>query len=275
MIAFTKLGTWGRFANQLFQYAYLRATAERLRVPFYCPSWLGDAVFDLKDKHLRASKPSGITKKYRHPRCDAGFHACALSVEEGTDIAGNFQSPKYFNRSDSLKWFTFKENAVFSVRQKYQHIDFCHSCGVHLRFGDMERNPKYIIPPRRYYKDAFSRLKIRRPIVVFSDEIERAKATLQPLRNDAIYIEGNREYEDLYLMSQCRDLVCSISTLSWWGAWLNNHENKTIIAPVEWIRPGAPIKNTGLQCADWTLLSIYRPVIDHYITASLMYRFYR
>lgn len=109
-------------------------------------------------------------------------------------------------------------------------------------------------------------------MIVFSDEIENAKNILYPLKKKATFIEGNREYEDLYLMSQCHDFICSISTLSWWSAWLNTHEDKAIVAPVEWIRPGASIKNTGLQCEDWISLSIYRPIIGHYFTTRSLYR---
>ena len=46
MIAFTRLGKMGQFGNQLFQYAFLyaflRTTAQRLGVKFYCHEWIGD-----------------------------------------------------------------------------------------------------------------------------------------------------------------------------------------------------------------------------------------
>lgn len=37
----------GRFGNQLFQYAALRAEAERDGVPFITPPWIGDKLFNL------------------------------------------------------------------------------------------------------------------------------------------------------------------------------------------------------------------------------------
>lgn len=37
----------GRWGNQLFQYAALRAEAERDQLPFVTPAWIGDEIFNL------------------------------------------------------------------------------------------------------------------------------------------------------------------------------------------------------------------------------------
>jgi hypothetical protein len=36
-------------------------------------------------------------------------------------------------------------------------------------------------------------------------------------------------------MSQCAHHIISNSSYSWWGAWLNNSEEKTVIAPSKWV----------------------------------------
>src|SRR3546814_7810387 len=73
--------------------------------------------------------------------------------------------------------------------------------------------------------------------IVFSNDISWCEKSL-PLEN-AIYVSwntGRNSYMDMQLMSCCRHHVIANSSFSWWGAWLNNHEQKKVIAPDKWIR---------------------------------------
>ena len=72
---------------------------------------------------------------------------------------------------------------------------------------------------------------------VFSDDIAWVKENL-PLPK-AFFIDWNKgteSWQDMMLMSRCRHHIICNSTFSWWGAWLNPRENKTVIMPERWFR---------------------------------------
>jgi hypothetical protein len=54
-------------------------------------------------------------------------------------------------------------------------------------------------------------------------------------------------HEDLYLMSLCAHNITANSSFSWWGAWLNKNNNKTIIAPKQWF----VTKENEIACENW------------------------
>lgn len=55
---------------------------------------------------------------------------------------------------------------------------------------------------------------------------------------DAQHINFGNNYMDMFLISQCKHSIISNSTFAWWGAWLNNYENKTILCPDRWFSSG-------------------------------------
>lgn len=272
MISFSKLGEYGRFGNQLFQYAFLRTQAKKLGTKFYCPEWLGDTIFSLGDYKEKATKfkPSFL---YDEGDKDHGFQEGATKIKDGTDIAGYFQSSKFFLKDDVLSWFNFNEPLFLNLRNKYSYIDFSESTAIHIRLGDYFKAPLlFYVSKKSYFRKALTFVGHKKHILVFSDSPELAKKYLDFLPNDAIFIEGNKDYEDFYLMSQCRDMICSTSTFSWWVAYLNKFKDKTIVTPKWLFLPGAPTINKDLfDVSGWTKLPAHR-FYDHYYIKYLPIR---
>lgn len=70
---------------------------------------------------------------------------------------------------------------------------------------------------------------------VFSDDIEWVKQNLSlPNAHYIDWNQGNDSWQDMMLMSHCRNHIICNSTFSWWGAWLNPRKNKTVIVPSRW-----------------------------------------
>ena len=269
MIAFCKLGKLGRFGNQMFQYAFLRTQAEKLGVDFYCPKWIGDEIFHLNDKKNRAEEIKDIKYFYNEPFCK-DYDRRNIKILDHADISGNFESELNFDKEKVKNWFIFKEGKFKKLREKYHDIDFSDCIGLHLRFGDKhfgkEENKIVFTPNKSYYKKSLELFGKSKKILVFSDDVEYGKFSLKYLQYEFIFIEGNLDYEDFYLMSKCKDLICTSSTFSWWAAYLNLNPDKKIVFPSEGtFRPGGPRKNKDLIPEEWIKIRATRFFLDHYL----------
>lgn len=271
MISFSQFGQRGRFGNQLFQYAYLRFTARRLGVKFYCPEWIGDRLFDLSDQQERASSPHGITHTYFAPISDVGFVQSARDIPDGTDVCGYFQSEKYFDDDEEVRrWYRFG-NEITKVKDRFSHIDFDDSVSLSLRLGDYENyRDLFPLPSINYYKESLRLIGDRKHLLVFSDQPDEARLYFDQLdRSGMIFLEGNSDLEDFYLISQCRDNIITNSSFAWWGAWLNEHPEKTVILPTPWFRPGYGKRITGIQGDGWKAIRATTPILDHHVMWNL------
>lgn len=278
MISFIKLGEHGWFGNQIFQYAFLRSQALRLGVKFYCPSWRGDELFELNDGAERSAEAPKFHrlfdrhKIYRQPLVNCGFEEKAMRMKDGRDARGYFQSARYFYDPALVKqWFRFKEEKMAAVREKYRHLDLSKAVGIHMRFAEKKKvrrhRLRYFLPRPYYYKKALECVPGLGPVLVFSDEPQTARKWMAGIPAETVYMEGNKDYEDLYLMTQCRSLVGSVSTFSWWGAFLNKHDDAVVFVPQEGhFRPGHAWECRDYWCRNWITLPATDRFWDHYQT---------
>jgi hypothetical protein len=70
-------------------------------------------------------------------------------------------------------------------------------------------------------------------IFVFADYPDWAREHIRtPWPLEFVTHNGaERDYEDFWLMSQCRHFVIANSTFSWWAAWLAESAGKVVVAP--------------------------------------------
>jgi glycosyl transferase family 11 len=271
VISFSALGARSRLGNHLFQYAFLRTIARKLRVKFYCPSWIGDAIFNLDDGAERAHIPCDIRLKYQEPYQCTGLNESALQIGDNTDIEGYFQTEKYLDRKEVCRWYTFKDASIAGIRKRYEQVEFENSVGISVRLGDFVTTygALFYVARRSYYRRALELVRRKTMIVVFSDDIPAARAVLGDLGAPIIFATDYEPYEGVYLQSQCHDFICSASTYSWWGAWLNQNPDRIIIAPKEGaFRPGAPVSNEDFWPENWSKIRALRPLLDHYQMAT-------
>lgn len=170
-------------------------------------------------------------------------------------LDGYFQSEKYFldNREKILDLFDFGEKTKKKIKEKYYDIIDKNTCSVHFRRGDYLNFPD-IHPtlPMEYYIKSFEKFNEDTIFLIFSDDINWCKENLITLNKKLVFIENNSDFEDLYLMSCCKNNIICNSTFSWWGAWLNINPYRRVIIPSTWFGNKLIHYNINdLICENW------------------------
>ena len=198
----------------------------------------------------------------QNPRLIKDIHlACNRDIKStNRDIylRGYYQSEYYFaDIADALRheFQTITPPTSHNIAM-LNRIKSHNSVSLHIRRGDYitkKWSKHFAYCSNKYYEDAIKYLSERIGsivIFVFTNDIKWVMNNMK-FQHETIISKSNQgdyDYEDLRLMSACKHNIIANSTFSWWGAWLNHHPNKIIVAPTEWFRPG---------------IEVYRDVVPH------------
>lgn len=157
---------------------------------------------------------------------------------------GYWQNERYFSdiRQEVIRAFTLR-NIDERNMQVAMKIANCNSASVHVRHGDFLRKSIYKgICGLDYYKEAISLLLQKTDVqlfCIFSNDIPWCRENLLPLfgEREVMIIDWNNKenaHLDMYLTTQCHHNIIAHSSFSWWGAWLNQNDDKIVIGPRKW-----------------------------------------
>lgn len=156
------------------------------------------------------------------------------------DLQGYWQSEKYFKENEDVirKNLEIDPRIDYHINDNYPFIGKEKTASIHIRRTDyVTSNGYHPVQPISYYQEALSHIEYDK-LVVFSDDAQWCRDNL--VFDDMVFVEGNTDIEDLYLMSACDNNIIANSSFSWWAAWLNKNPNKKIIAPEKWLGPQGP-----------------------------------
>ncbi len=170
---------------------------------------------------------------------------------------GHWQNERYFKAHEQKirEDFTLR-NPFGREAEKIAEQMGCEPNGtsLHIRRGDYVSIQKIAdvhgVLPLSYYERAMKKILERAPNAHFfisSDDIAWAKENF-PKEYPVTFVSSPEisDCEELTLMSRCKHNIIANSTMSWWGAWLNQNPNKIVCAPLAWRKNISEAQNPAL-----------------------------
>jgi len=260
----------GGLGNQMFQYAYAKALEQRgfkvkldiskfKKYKLHGGYQLDQFKIDLKTASPFSAFLAKVKFKKNRKEQSLLFDEKLFTLSGNEFVKGYFQTEKYFKaiREILLEEFVIEKELSETTKNIAATIESkTSSCSLHIRRGDYISNKKansvHGTCSLDYYKKAINFVLKKHENIhffIFSDDILWAKENLKT--KYAIYIDHKTiPHEDLYLMSICKHNITANSSFSWWGAWLNKNEAKTVISPKKWF---VNIENQ-IACENWIRL---------------------
>ena len=164
------------------------------------------------------------------------FNSRTHTMDHGI-LYGYWQSEKYFAPSADVirRDFTFQEPSLRN-RELSEEMASRTSVGIHVRRGDYQGlfpllNEKYYASAMNHFNEKYGSVHF----YVFSNDLSWCREHLKAEKITFVdFNSGKDSPYDMWLMTQCKHNIIANSSFSWWGAWLNAHKGKEVIAPKEW-----------------------------------------
>ena len=168
-----------------------------------------------------------------------------LDIPKHCRLNGYWQSELYF------KNYTREIREIFSFFNKLDKKNLLiandikknDSISIHIRRGDYLLKQNYNLNQdlRDYYIKAIeesSKYFNNPKYFIFTDDplwvTENFIVDYSHIIVDVNH--GAKSFFDMYLMSLCKANIIANSSFSWWGAWLNNKQDKIVYAPNNWFK---------------------------------------
>ena len=188
-------------------------------------------------------------------------------------LFGYFQSYKYF---ENQKLNIFKLMGLTKLKDniKYKYKDLLNNenqISLHFRLGDYkfltEHHPildiNYYKNALNYYVNQLNTDNLNILVFFEKEDIQKINMYIKILKNmhnniNFIYCPYNiSDWESILLMSLCKHNIIANSSFSWWGAYMNNNDNKIVCYPNKWFGPAQGNKNTDdLFPENWIKISV-------------------
>ena len=195
---------------------------------------------------------------------EAHFHydpAILAEARPGVTYEGWFQSPRYFRGVETRvrTHFRFARPVVAQSQELLRHIEGSNSVCLNVRRTDFLKDATLRATDLAYFLrgvDYFAQTQEDVRFFVFSDDVEWCRENLRLPYPTAVVGHEHKGYKFgnyLQLMQRCRHFLIPNSSFAWWAAWLNEGEDKVVVAPNTWFAD-PEIDTSDLVPATWVRL---------------------
>lgn len=177
---------------------------------------------------------------------------------------GYFQRYYYYNDIKEVlkKYMKFSDINDKNNLKALEFINNAETTSIHIRRGDYLSHPKFGgICDIEYYKKAIKVILEQTDttqFLIFSNDIEWTKDNLHKdiSKCKVQYVNWNQglhSFRDIQLMSLCHNNIIANSSFSWWGAFLNIHNNSMVLCPSKWTIDNI---NTSIFANTWIKIPV-------------------
>lgn len=249
----------GGLGNQLFQYANARCICLKNNIPYLLFNTDNykfeslDRKFSLLNYPIKGKliECNVIAKNFRVgtkankilsslgfygrvEECDFKKQKIILGHKPFTSLIGYWQSDYYFK---DIRPQLLKELTPIEILALPLCMALPNTVAVHVRRKDYLDEGRYGFIGINYYNKAMAKIQsiiADAKFIFFSDDLDWCKNSFDKSEHLFFNEPGwEKDYLQLYLMSQCKHQIIANSSFSWWGAWLNTNVEKMVIRPAE------------------------------------------
>ena len=169
------------------------------------------------------------------------FDKLLFDVQDNTKIDGIMQSINYIKNYRNLirSWIR--------IKSEYNILNYTSDniCVIHIRGGDFRGSLAVLYSD--YYTKSVEQMRIKNPNMIFyvvTDDVEFSKSILPDIEiiggsatntsdsKKASHHIGGPIWIDWTILFNCKNVIMSASSFSFWPVWLNEKVN--VIAPMYW-----------------------------------------
>jgi hypothetical protein len=252
----------GGLGNQMFQISHaisqgLKNNVESLFIPVaYTPMQANQPTKYLNNIYRNINFVDNLSD-YQIIESEWKFTELDIKWDYPIQFRGYYQSNKNFLGYDEKikELFQPTEEFINKVKSLYPEINNEGTLSVHIRRGDYT-TISHVLPviDKTYIDEAIRQNGNYSTLFIFSDDVNWIKQNLS--YPNQIIVTGLEDYEELWIMSLCKNNIMSNSTFSWWGSFLNKNEYKKIFVPSIWFGPSGEKKWEDIYIDSWIKISV-------------------